>query len=322
MKDKNDNANNSRYSILKEKMIQKLSSFKEKTMNLVRTNFELGLFHLYKHNTSDTIFRLKLVLFFNKNHILAKYYLAICQYIQNNAKEAQIILENLHNSNKSFEPAKYMLDFFNDLTIPEQNNTSLIRNFFNSLIDEEYYFTDMVPVYQTITNLVTSHLADNEKKINVLDIGCGSGLCFEYIKSSTKINRSFGVDVSEKSIDVVTKQKLYTNVLCQDFQIFVEDTTEHFDLIIIDSVLHYYKNFATQLQNLKKLLTKDGFIVFTIEKSFRNTPVTFNHTLTNLAFNKEHIKEIISKTNLKLLKIELKTLQNKTFYICLCTKES
>lgn len=322
MKDKNNNANSSRYSILKEKMIQKLSSFKDKTKNLIRTNFELGLFHLYKHNINDTIFRLRLVLFFNKNHVLAQYYLAICQYIKNNSKDAQKILETLHNTNPSFKPAKHMLDFLYDLTVPEYINSELIKNFFNSLIDEEYYFTDMAPIYQTITNLVTSHLTDNEKKVNVLDIGCGSGLCFEYIKNNIKTNKSFGIDFSEKSIDVVKKQKLYTSALCQDFQTFIDETKEHFDLIIADSVLHYYKNFSTQLENLNNTLTKDGLIVFTIDKSLKNTPVTFNHTLTNLAFNKEHIKKTISKTNLKLLKIESKTLQNKNLYICLCTKKS
>lgn len=322
MKDKNDNANSSRYSILKERMIQKLSSFKDKTKNLIRTNFELGLFHLYKHNINDTIFRLKLVLFFNKSDVLARYYLAICQYIKNNSKDAQKTLENLHDANPSFKPAKHMLDFFHDLTVPDRIDHALTKNFFDSLIDEEYYFADMSPIYQTITHLVVSHLTDNEKKVNVLDIGCGSGLCFEYIKNNIKTNKSFGIDFSKKSIEVVNKQKLYTNALCQDFQTFIDETKEHFDVIIVESVLHYYKNFTIQLENINKTLAKDGLIVFTIEKSFKNTPVTFNHTLTNLAFNKEHIKKNISKTNLKLLKIESKTLENKNYYICLCTKKS
>lgn len=322
MKNKNDNANSSRYSILKEKMIQKLSSFKEKTLNLIRTNFELGIFHLYKHNTNDTIFRLRLVLFFNHDHILAKYYLANCRYIKNNAKTAEEILTKISENDPKFEPAKYMLKFYDDLSIPEQCDTSLTQNFFNSLIDEEHYFTDMLPVYQKMTNLVTARITDNEKQLNVLDIGCGSGVCFQYFQDSIKINKSVGLDFSDSAINVVTKQKLYTKALCQDFQNFVTETTEHFDLIIVESVLHYYKNFTKQLQSLKKTLATDGLVVFSVEQSLKNTPVTFNHNLTNLSFNKDYIKKMISKTTLKLLKIETQELKNKTFYICLCTKES
>lgn len=322
MKYKEDKNTNSRFNILKEKIIQKLSSFKKKTINLIQTNYELGIFHLYKYNITDAIFRLKLVLFFNKNHTLAQYYLATCFYIKTDSEKAKEILEKLLSKDTNFKLAKYLLQFFDDLSIPEQCDHKIIKEFFNALIDEEYDFTDMIPAHKSVTTLITNHLIDRDKKLNILDIGCGSGQCFRFLKDSININKSIGVDFSETAIASVKKQKLYTQIICQDFQSAANDIREKFDVIVVDSVMHYYKDLSKQLNILKSLLSKNGLLIFTLEQSPKNIPITFNHILHNLCYNKEYVNKGIASSNLKLLQIESCKLQNRTLYICLCTNNS
>jgi hypothetical protein len=311
----------SRYSILKEKMIQKFFAFKKKAKDLIKTNYELGLFHLYNHNIHDCILRLRIVLFFNPNHLFAQYYLAISFYINNKTTKAEELLKDCLKIEQSFKPAQYLLQFFKDLSLPDDLDQNLTKDFSNALIDEEVDFTNKIEAYNKLTTLIKNYITDPERQLNILDAGFGTSHCFHILKQNIKIKKSVGLDFANNAVELAIQKKLYTDIICKDFQSFAVTTKETFDLIIVDEIFNYHKNFSKQLAYAKKILAKNGLLSFIVDQSNTAIPVTFNHTLTHFCYSKDYILETVKNLNLKLLKIELCELKNKNLYICICTKE-
>jgi ubiquinone/menaquinone biosynthesis C-methylase UbiE len=304
-------------------MIQKFFSFKKKITNLLQTNYDLGIFHLNQHNINDSILRLKIVLFFNPKHFSAKYYLAICFYIKNQSQKAKRLLNEIIQADKNLKAPHYLLNFFEDLSLPEELDKNLTKEFYTSLmnVNEDLSFVDLTQAHSKLVSMITLHLADSEKKINILDVGCGSGQFFSLLKTHIKIAKSIGIDFTERSIDTVAKHELYTQTICQDFQDFAVTTNELFDLVILDSTLNYYKNLTKQLAYTKKILAKNGLLALIIEQSPNDITVTFNHILSNFCYSKDYIVTTLNNLNLKLLKIELCKLNTKNLYLCICVKE-
>ncbi|MBP9792241.1 MAG: class I SAM-dependent methyltransferase [Rickettsiales bacterium] len=274
-------------------MIQKFVAFKKKAQDLIKTNYELGLFHLYNHNINDCILRLRIVLFFNPNHLFAKYYLAICLYINNKTTKAEELLKDCLKMEHSFKPAQYLLQFFKDLSLPDELDQNLVKDFSNALIDEEVDYTDKIDAYNKLTTIIKNHIADTEKQLNILDAGCGTAHCFQILKQNIKIKKSVGLDFANNPIELVSKQKLYTDTISKDFQLFAVTTKDTFDLIIVEEIFNYHKNFSKQLAYAKKILAKNGLLAFIVDQSHTTIPVTFNHTLTHFCYSKDYILETV-----------------------------
>lgn len=68
-------------------------SIKEKSKNLRKTNYELGLKHLENGNISEAIFRFRIVKKFWPDLLEANYYLAYCLVLKDRRFEAKKILE-------------------------------------------------------------------------------------------------------------------------------------------------------------------------------------------------------------------------------------
>lgn len=117
--------------------------------------------------------------------------------------------------------------------------------------------------------LITYQLIDDST--NLLDFGCGPGYLANALKG--KVKSYYGVDISEKYIDIASKKcNNYPNYTFRVFPLeesisslnLLEQEGKQFDTIIILSVIQYFKDkeeVLALLSNCKKLLTPEGKII-------------------------------------------------------------
>ena len=98
------------------------------------------------------------------------------------------------------------------------------------------------------------------KKIEALDIGCGSGEIMEILNSYGTITK--GIDFSKEAIQVCKSKKLLAEQGDLDAGIKFDDNT--FDLVWAGDVLEHVFDPMFLLKEIRRVLKKDGYLFFSI----------------------------------------------------------
>jgi ubiquinone/menaquinone biosynthesis C-methylase UbiE len=141
-----------------------------------------------------------------------------------------------------------------------------------------------------IESLILKYFKENNK---VLDLGCGSGQYSQIFKDKNAFY--FGVDFSEKLIEIAKNQYLNTTInnkiqfiFANAFSLPFEDN--FFDLVFSIATLHHIPSQKLRkefIKEIKRVLKKDGILIITV---------------WNL-FNKKNYFKILKANFLKLLRL-------------------
>ncbi|MBC3807647.1 tetratricopeptide repeat protein [Undibacterium seohonense] len=103
------------------------------------------------------------------------------------------------------------------------------------------------------------------KTLSSLDLGCGTGLCADYLRSiSTSL---IGVDVSENMLAKAAQRGDYSELVCDDIVHYLQREQRTFDLILAADVLVYFGDLGTVFDLVKRRLVQGGFFTFSVELS-------------------------------------------------------
>lgn len=132
--------------------------------------------------------------------------------------------------------------------------------------------------YQICINLLRSHLKPN-KKIKVLDLGCGDGaLTYLLWKEGYK---SEGIDTSSLGISLAIEQHKKYNTSCLFRCCETSPIADgEYDAVICSDVIEHVENPEKLIQETLRILKSGGVAVF-------STPIR----LTEIPLDKEHIQE-------------------------------
>ena len=102
-------------------------------------------------------------------------------------------------------------------------------------------------------------------KGKTLDVGCGIGDMLKFNSSSV------GVDINPKTVEFCKIQKLDAKLMSSDYLPFNNDS---FDSVLLDNVLEHIDNPACLLNEIKRVLCKDGFLLIGVpgEKGYDSDP--------------------------------------------------
>lgn len=148
-------------------------------------------------------------------------------------------------------------------------NTDEIKQFYSNLHFPGRYSSDDLKFYddQGIHNIylkeIDLHMAD---EIDILDVGCGTGLISNLFASKYQDSNFTSIDFSD-SIDYAkefAKNNKITNVnwIKQDFNEY--KATKQYDLIICCGVLHHIPQHEEALLKLKSLLKPGGKLLLAL----------------------------------------------------------
>lgn len=150
----------------------------------------------------------------------------------------------------------------------------------------------------------------NNEKWDILDLGCGTGLCGEIFKSRART--LIGVDLSEKMLQVAAQKDCYTDLVCADILPFLADKAGHYDLIIAGDVLVYFGNLDTLFHAIYASLRKYGYVIFNAEINADEDYVMTSSG--RFAHSKAYLERLIAENDFTILKYQTVTMrtQNET----------
>lgn len=137
-------------------------------------------------------------------------------------------------------------------------------------------------------------------QLNVLDIGCGTGICGEYLRGYAKYLE--GVDLSPHMLEQAKKKGYYNKVECADAVGYMQDCKRQFDLIVASGVLILFGDLLPVFQAAAHLLKPGGMLVFTLYRS-ESEAVMVRHNL-HFAHSAAYVQETAEAAGLQVVLLE------------------
>jgi predicted TPR repeat methyltransferase len=102
------------------------------------------------------------------------------------------------------------------------------------------------------------------KSVNILDAGCGTGLCGAALKPYAK--RIIGVDLSADMLAEARAKGIYDELIEKELTAFLETNTQKYDLITCADTFIYFGSLSKVLGLMSNALAPAGQIAFTVER--------------------------------------------------------
>ena len=132
------------------------------------------------------------------------------------------------------------------------------------------------------TEMFNKYIKD--KSIFIMDAGCGTGLVGEELKK-IGFKNIVGVDFSQEMLDLVPKD-LYQKLELADLNKSLKYQNNIFDAIICVGTFTYGHVKAHSLDEMLRVIKKDGLICFTVNKGIYEK-YQFNKKITELENDKK-----------------------------------
>ncbi len=134
---------------------------------------------------------------------------------------------------------------------------------------------------------------------NILDLGCGTGLCGELFKEfAAKLS---GIDISEEMVAVAKNKKIYDQLIVGDIEEHLDSFTE-LDLILAADVFTYIGELNEIFKRVKKALKKEGWFAFSVEKTTKS-PFELQASI-RYAHSQEYLESLIKEYGFKKIRLE------------------
>jgi predicted TPR repeat methyltransferase len=139
--------------------------------------------------------------------------------------------------------------------------------------------------------------------LDVLDIGCGTGLCGPLLRP--RAARLVGVDLSAGMLDKARQRKCYDALHQAELTTFLSTAKANWDLIVSADTLCYLGDLEPVFAAAKKALRPGGVLAFTVE-ALEEDDKPF-HLLTNgrYAHGLSYLESALARANLDCLQLEL-----------------
>ncbi|WKB53782.1 tetratricopeptide repeat protein [Eleftheria terrae] len=116
---------------------------------------------------------------------------------------------------------------------------------------------------QLIADAVASACGEPQRRLDVLDAGCGTGLCGPLLAPYAR--RLVGVDLSAQMLAKAEPRGVYDQLSKAELTAFIEAAPGAYDLIVSADTLCYFGDLAGVALAARRALRAGGWLVFTVE---------------------------------------------------------
>jgi predicted TPR repeat methyltransferase len=116
-----------------------------------------------------------------------------------------------------------------------------------------------------IAAMVQDSGVEQTRCLDVLDAGCGTGLCGSIIAPFAR--RLLGVDLSQGMLAHAKEKNVYDQLTKSELTEYLRDHGESFDLIVSADTLVYFGDLTGIISALGEALRPNGLAVFTLERT-------------------------------------------------------
>jgi predicted TPR repeat methyltransferase len=197
---------------------------------------------------------------------------------------------------------RYMLAFVTGGHAPDAAPPDYVRNLFDHyaerfdrhLVNELDYRT---PDY--LLRIIREKIG-SEEKYDILDLGCGTGLCGPIFRGLAKTLT--GVDLSRKMLDKARERHLYDELLEGDITAVAQSVQSAYDLIIAADVFVYLGDLSRLFTACKGALRPSGLFAFSVEAAHDGETYVLRST-GRYAHSAEYIRTLAEVTGLEEIRL-------------------
>ncbi|MFC1844796.1 tetratricopeptide repeat protein [Thermodesulfobacteriota bacterium] len=213
-------------------------------------------------------------------------------------KEAEEHYNKVLETRPDDEATRFMLQSLGTSATPDAAPVEHVRKIFDRCAGtfEKILVKDLE--YKTpelLFNLVQPYLVE---EMNVLDLGCGTGLGAQLYRPFAK--RLTGVDVSSKMLEKAEEKKIYNRL--EIFDILQNwEFPEKFDLIYSSDVFVYFGDLDTIIRSASYYLVNGGIMAFSVERLENNSMYYRLFPSGRYAHSRTYIQSCLERNGLQLI---------------------
>ncbi len=203
------------------------------------------------------------------------------------------------------EVVRYMLAACTGEAVPARAPDQVVRQMFEGFAGSFERVLDKLEYRapELIAGCLAQHLGTPGKRLDVLDAGCGTGLCGPLLAPYAR--QLTGVDLAPAMLAKAKDVGLYDVLEAAELTVFLEDRKAAYDLIASADTLCYFGALERVLAAVAGALRPGGRVVFTLEKSgpeagpgFRLAPHgRYSHT-------EDYLRRCLAEAGLPLLALD------------------
>lgn len=196
----------------------------------------------------------------------------------------------------------------------QQSDAEFIRETFNSFAPE--FEATLADLEYQAPNLIAEALEKNLKKsifkrYHILDLGCGTGLCGQKIKSFASSRGLTGVDLSDKMLEIAEQKNVYARLICDDICHYMENSEYFFHIMVASDVLTYFGDLTKVFVRIWRSLTPDGLFVFTFSENELNNEDFFMAPSGRFVHSFTYVEKVLKSVGFKVISAEKHILRNE-----------
>jgi predicted TPR repeat methyltransferase len=162
--------------------------------------------------------------------------------------------------------ARHMLAACSGREVPTRASDAFIETTFDSFADS--FDSRLAKLLYRAPTLIVEMLrrsdGDPSKRLDVLDVGCGTGLCGPLLAPYAR--RLVGVDLSGRMLARARERKVYDELVKDELSTYLAGCNEAFDLVVSADTLVYFGPLKVVVSAAAQALRPDGRVIFTVEE--------------------------------------------------------
>jgi predicted TPR repeat methyltransferase len=223
-------------------------------------------------------------------------------------EEAKELFERALQFDKKNAMAKHMLAAYNGITTsiaPADYVKGLFdgaANIFDKQLVEKLEYKAPELLYNSVNSLTDHH----NKDLDVMDLGCGTGLCAPHFHTMAKTLK--GIDLSPMMLQKAEALKLYDELIIGDITDVLKNLKEKYDLILSADVFIYLGELNKVFRAISRSLKPGGLLAFSLEAEESADDYKL-HTTGRYTHSRDYINRLAKENELKELYFEEATLR-------------
>lgn len=156
-------------------------------------------------------------------------------------------------------------------------------------------------VPETLLGLLRAEGGALDGTLDVLDLGCGSGLCGSLFRPLAR--KLVGVDLSPRMLAIAAGKQIYDELIQAEMLEYLARSTASSDLVVSANVFCYFADLAPLVQGIARVLRCGGRLLFDVEKGeglepsfevsgrFKHSRAALERALLSAGFTFDRVEE-------------------------------
>ena len=208
------------------------------------------------------------------------------------------------------QTAEHMLAAITGINVPDKPGEHYVKNLFDRFSQSFDEVLDNLgyKAPELVGEMVASSYPQPQQKLHILDAGCGTGLCGQYLKPYA--DRLIGVDLSAGMLSRAERTNHYDELIEAEIVQFLRDNAAEYDLVVSADTFCYFGVLEELFTGIGRSLNESGRLVFTVELTDLATDAGYLlQTHGRYCHAREYVEASLQQAGLATEKIEKVTLR-------------